>query len=350
MKILGQWNTFSFPCVIIDNNELCRWEMSLKMTEKTKKWYQTLMLVFPLLLVSGLAIYIQKNGATFEKIKSVNLSLLFLLIGIHAFHFLLLGVTHFYPLRKHKIFLNFKEWFGLCTLSELFNMLLPAKGGTAIRMMYINDKKGLPVREFLSMGLAVILTGSSLLGIIGVIYCRFFLRKHNIIFDALESLFIGITISSVLLISVTEIFSKVFKCERKYSPKKYLTDKKIILISILCYLGMFAVYPLKIYLSFKAIGIDIHLGDSFEISLILLTTSFFQILPGNIGIKEVATGYIAQQYGIQFETALLASLVDRAVLLLFLCPFGAYFYWELLLGAKLPKFNWIKTKPVTPLQ
>lgn len=310
------------------------------MSERNKKIYHSLLLFLSALLLLGLGFYVQKNSASFEKIKSINIGLILILVSIHALNYLLLGITHVYPLKKHNITLKFKEWYGLCTVSELFNMLLPAKGGTAIRMMYINEKKKLPIREFLSMGLAVVLTGFSLLGIVGTIYCHFFLNKQNLVFVALESLFIALTISSFLLIFASEIITRIFKMERKFSPKKYLMDKKIVLVSLLCYLGMFILYPIKIYLSFKAIGVFIHPFDSFEISLILLASSFFQILPGNIGVKEVATAYIAQEYGIQFETALLASLVDRAILLLFLFPFGAYFYWNLLLDASLPKINW----------
>jgi len=313
------------------------------MSERAKKIYHSILLILSMALLIGLGFYVNKNSSSFEKIKSVNVGLIFSLIGIHALNYLFLGITHFYPLRKHTIFLKFKEWYGLCTVSELFNMLLPAKGGTAIRMMYINEKKGVPIKEFLSMGLAVVLTGFSLLGVVGTIYCHFYLQKHNIVFVALESMFIALTVSSFLLIFASEILTKIFKMERKYSPKKYLVDKKIVLVSISCYLGMFVLYPIKVYLSFKAVGIHIHFVDSFEISLILLASSFFQILPGNIGVKEVATAYIAQEYGIQFETALLASLVDRAILLLFLFPSGAYFYWDLFLGAALPKINWAKT-------
>lgn len=313
------------------------------MSDRNKKIYHGVLLFLSAALLLGLGFYVHKNSATFEKLKSIDISLIFILIGIHALNYLLLGITHFYPLRRHNIFLKFREWYGLCTVGELFNMLLPAKGGTAIRMMYISEKKKLPMREFLSMGLAVALTGFSLLGIVGTIYCHFFLGKQNLVFVALESLFIALTISSFILIFASEMITKIFKIERKFSPRKYLTDKKIVLVSILCYMGMFLLYPVKIYLSFKAIGIIVNPMDSFEISLILLATSFFQVLPGNIGVKEVATAYIAQQYGIQFETALLASLVDRAILLLFLFPLGAYFYWELLLDASLPKINWQRT-------
>ena len=312
------------------------------MTDRTKKIYHRFLLIFSVLLLIGFALYVHKNNTSYQKLKSIDLSLIFLLMGIHALNYFLLGITHFYPLRKHQIFLKFKEWYGLCTVSELFNLLLPAKGGTAIRMMYINEKTGLSKREFLSMGLSVILAGFSLLGLLGTGYCHYFLKKHNIVFEALESLFIALTISSFLLIFSTELISRVFKFKRKYSVKKYLSDKKLVSISILCYFGMFALYPLKIYLSFKATGIHIQFSDSLEISLILLVTSFFQILPGNIGIKEVATAYIAQQYGIQFEAALIASLIDRAILVLFLFPLGAYFYWDLFLGARLPNVQWKK--------
>lgn len=312
------------------------------MSERTKKIYHKVLLILSAALLLGFFIYLKNHSSSFEKIKYIDLRLIFLLVSLHALNYLLLGITHFYPLRRHKIFLRFREWYGLCTVSELFNLLLPAKGGTALRMMYINEKKELPIRELLSMGLSVIITGFSLLGILGVTYCHFFLEKNNLVFSALESLFVALIISAFLMVFSSELLARLFKVERKYSLKKYLTDKKIVSISLLCYMGMFILYPLKIFLSFKAIGVGIHLFDSLEISLILLVSSFFQILPGNIGIKEIATGYIAKQYGIDFELALLASLVDRAILLLFLFPFGAYFYWNLLLDSSVPKINWAR--------
>lgn len=310
------------------------------MNEKYKKIYHKILLILSLGLIVGLIYYIHKNSATFVKLKSIDINLVLMLIGLHAFNYLLLGITHFYPLKKHNIHLKFKEWYGLCTVSELFNMLLPAKGGTAVRMMYIHEEKKLPIAEFVSMGLAVVLVGFSLLGIVGTVYCHFFLEKNQTVFIVLESIFAVITMASLLLIFASNAIGKIFKLDEKYSLEKYLSDKKLVLVSLLCYLGMFIIYPMKVYLSFKAIGIIINPIDSFEISLILLASSCFQILPGNIGIKEVATAYIAQQYGINFEVALLASLVDRAILLLFIFPFGAYFYWTLFLDASFSKINW----------
>ena len=312
------------------------------MSESTRKFYHSILFILSLALLVGLGFYVQKNSTTFAQLKTIRLEYIFLLVLIHALNYWLLGMTHKLPLKKHQINLKFKEWYGLCMVSELFNMLLPAKGGTGIRMLYLKDKKGLAMREFLSMSFAIVLIGFTFLGFVGWIYCQFFLKKNHVVFTLLESIFVALTVSGILLIFATEAIGKLFKFKRQYSPKLYLKDSKLTSLATLCWIGMFLLYPVKVYLSFIAIGVDLNFADSFEISLILLAASLFQVLPGNIGVKEIVTAYIGKQYGIEFEVALLASLIDRAILLLFLFPVGFYFYWQLFLEATLPKINWAK--------
>lgn len=313
------------------------------MSENTRKFYHSILFILSLALLIGLGFYVQKNSTTFSQLKTIRIEYILLLVGIHAFNYWLLGMTHKLPLKKHQINLKFKEWYGLCMTSELFNMLLPAKGGTGIRMLYLKDKKGLAMREFLSMSFAIVLIGFTFLGFIGLAYCQFFLKKNHVVFTLLESIFFALTISGMLLIFATEAIGKLFKMKRKYSPKVYLKDSRLTGLATLCWIGMFLLYPVKVYLSFIAIGIDLNFSDSFEISLILLAASLFQVLPGNIGVKEIVTAYIGKQYGIEFETALLASLIDRAILLLFLFPVGFYFYWQLFLEASLSNISWART-------
>ncbi|NOT77383.1 MAG: flippase-like domain-containing protein [Bacteriovoracaceae bacterium] len=312
------------------------------MSEKSKIIYHRSLVLLSFILIIGLGFYIHNNTSTFILIKNIRLDIVLALILIHVINYWLLGLTHKLPLKKHQINLKFKEWYGLCMVSELFNMLLPAKGGTGIRMLYINDKKKLAMREFLSMSFAIVLIGFTLLGLIGLAYCQIYLKKTHIVFSLLESVFLALSISGIILMFMTEAISKLFKFKRRYSPKNYLKDLKLTSIVSLCWIGMFVLYPVKVYLSFKAIGIDLNFYDSFEISLVLLAASLFQVLPGNIGVKEIVTAYIGRQYGIDFEVALLASIIDRAILLLFLFPVGFYFYWELFLESSLPRINWAR--------
>lgn len=313
------------------------------MSESSKKIYHRVLLLLSFALLAGLGFYVHKNEETFEKLKSIQLHFILLLVMIHALNYYLLGLTHKMPLKKHNIILKFKEWYGLCMASELFNMLLPAKGGTGIRMLYIKDKKGLSMREFLSMSFAIVLTGFTFLGIAGTLYCLFFLQKQHPVFTILESIFVALSVSGIILIFATEALGKLFNFKRKYTPKTYLMDFKLSTMATLCWIGMFILYPVKVYLSFKAIGVNLNFTDSFEISLILLAASLFQVMPGNIGVKEIITAYIGKQFGIDFEIALLASLIDRAILMLFLFPVGFYFYWQLFLDASLPRINFART-------
>lgn len=310
------------------------------MNSTWKNIYHSFLVILSLALLVGLGVYVYKNSASFEKLRSIDLNIILLLIGFHIINYLLLGITHAYPLSKYGVYLKFKDWYGLATISEMFNYLLPARGGTAIRLLYINEKYHITKRELVSMGLAVVTTGFLILGIFGAVYCHFFLTKVHPLFIALKWLYVVVTVCSLLFVLASDFLIKAFKLNDKYSPKKYLVDKKIMSVSSLCYLGMLLINPAKVYLSFKAIDVEITAVQSFEMSLILIASSFFQVLPGNIGVKEMATAYIAKQYGIGFETALLASLIDRAIMMLYLFPVGFYSYYALILKGSLAKINW----------
>lgn len=314
------------------------------MSEQTRKLYHSSLLLLCLVMLLGLGLYVQKNGSAFLYLKSIRPEFILLLLFTHALDFWLVGTIQRLPLRKHNITLTFKEWYGLCVTSELFNMLLPAKGGTGVRMLYMKDKKDLSMREFLSMSFAVVMIGFTFLGTVGLLYCHFFLKKNQSIFLIVESVFLSMAVSGFFLLFFTELVAKVFKFRRRYSPKIYLKDTKFTALTTLCWVGVFLLYPIKVYLSFTALGIDINFTDSFEISLILLIASLFQVLPGNMGVKEVVTAYIGKQYGIAFEAALLASLIDRVIMLIYLFPVGFYFYWQLFLEGNVPRMLMPKLK------
>lgn len=237
------------------------------------------------------------------------------------------------------------QWYGLSVVAELFNMILPANGGTGIRMMYLKDKKNLLLRQFLAMNFAVVLTGFTMLGIFGSLYFEFIVNKNDEVFKLLYSILVAMALSGILLLLFSEITGKLFKIKRKYSPKIYIFDTNFVFKMTLVWFAFFALYPIKIYLSFLALGVHIGVAESFEISLILLIASFFQVLPGNLGIRELIAAYTSSHYGINFEIALLASVIDRAALLVFLIPVGFYFYWELFLDANLPRFAFRLFKP-----
>lgn len=308
------------------------------MRASAKKLYNALLLLLSMILIAGIVSSLKNSSNVLNELSHLNLEILLLLILTHAVSFIFLALTQAMPLKKNNISLHFREYYGLLTVSELFNLVLPANGGSAIRMMYLKEKKALPIRQFLSMNFAILLIGFTMLGIVGTFYFQYFLNKNDSVFKLLESIFISLALCGILLLIISEILGRLFKIKRKYSPKIYLLDTKLNFKLTISWIIFFALYPVKIYLSFKAINLNIGFYEAFELSLILLITTFFQILPGNLGIKELVTVYISSHYGISLETALMASLIDRAAMTIYLLPLGSYYYWELILDGFTPKF------------
>lgn len=300
-------------------------------------------MLISLVTFCSLIIYLLFHGSNLLKITSIDLKYIIAIAALYFLHFIFLGLTHNLPLKKHSINLTFKDWFGLCIAGEFLNLIIPAKGGTALRMIYLKKTYQLSMRQFLSMGFAIVVSAFTLLGFLGACYVRLYIIKPNLVFTFLESIFWAMSISGILLILANETLSKIFHFQRKINPKIYLKDFSLISKTTFLYFALFSLYPLKIFLTFKAVGININFIDSFEISLAIILISIFQIIPGNIGIKELLTAYLASQYGINFEMALLASLIDRAILFVFLLPTGSYFYWTIILNKSIRK-NLIEAK------
>lgn len=315
------------------------------MGKRAKKIYHIVLIILSIVLIAAVVIALKNSSLTLLQLKDMNPLYLLALILLHSLGLIILGYTQYLPLKKINIQTSTKEWNALIIVSELFNLLLPANGGAGIRMMYLKDKKKLPIRQFLSMNFAVILTGFTMVGIVGTLYFQYVLVRNDSVFKMIESVFIALALCGILLLITSEIFGKLFKFKRKYSPKIYLFDTKLTAKLTFLWLIFFALYPLKIYLSFMTIGVHIGLQESLEIGLILMASTFFQVLPGNMGIKEIITAYVSTHYGINFETALLASLIDRAALMIYLVPVGMYFYWELFLDAVKPKMPAFLIRP-----
>jgi uncharacterized membrane protein YbhN (UPF0104 family) len=300
--------------------------------KRTKNFHFGTLSLISILLLAGLSFYIHSHSYLLSRIKNIPVSVIINLLIIHILGILFLAYAHQLTLKKTDIHLKKMKWMGLYIVSEFFNLLVPANGGSAIRMYYLKHTEKLSMRHFLTINFVINLLGFTLIGVIGLIYGHYFLVIKNIIIhDLLESFFISLTLSGFMLLFLSAFLRKIFKFKKVFSPKFYLKDYALILKILTCWLMVIFIYPLRIYFSFKAVGSEIQFTDSFEMSLILLASSLFQLLPSNIGIKEALTIYISRQYGIDFDVALLASLIDRALLILFLCPVGFFFYYKLFL-------------------
>ena len=105
------------------------------------------------------------------------------------------------------------------------------------------------------------------------------------------------------------------------TKKKKINDNLIVQKKNFWYIvWVIALFVLLKGLSFYLVFIAINYPVSFEHSLLVaslvLLSNMVSILPGNIGIRELLMGGILQLFGYDLSFIILASLVDRATVII----------------------------------
>ncbi len=299
------------------------------MAMKNKRFLNILNWLTSTALLLGIFAFILKNGSMSFKNIHFNYMVIALLPIISLIHSWLTSILQRNILFTQKINLNHQDSFSLSAIADLYNFLLPAKSGSLLRMIYLKENFNFSKRKFLSMSLASAMAGLSSLGLVGFLYTHFFFSNKDLIFVALESLFLALMIAAFFLVFSTEMVVRIFKLDKNNTPQKYLSDFSLVSNSITMYLISALVVPIRLFISFYAIGLTLSPLEALNLSLILIVISWIQILPGNLGIKEIALAYLAQKFGISYELSLIASLIDRGLALGYMVIVGKISYWRL---------------------
>lgn len=293
--------------------------------------YYFLKIIILITVLITLFVYLKNHEQVFYKIKTLSLKSLFALGSLHLLNIVAQSFVYYRPFKLEKLNFTLHEIIGLSFTTELFNHFLPAKAGTIVKMSYLKKTHGLNISTFLSINFALVVTSFSLLSFFGLGYIYLFNEHTSIVWNIAEIICWSLLISLFLIITINKSIHKIFKINRKINPRPYLKNGKLIFSALLIYAIVILLYPLRTELSFNLIGVSLTLSQSIELSFSLIVISLFQILPGNIGVKEAITVFLAQRFGVSAEAAVLASLIDRAVLIIILTPSSLYFYWSLFL-------------------
>ncbi len=284
-------------------------------------------LIILLILVLGITFFLINKIDAFEIMSKTNFQILTAVIFTHAISFLIIGFIYYLPLKKIDMQLSFKQWFGLSNLASLFNLIFPAKSGTALRWFYLKEFHQLPTKKFFSMNMLATGIGLISLSFLGLIITFLFPEKDSNLFSNIDSIFWTLFVLGSLIVVIL-IRNNPSKLKIMSSLPVELKNSKVFLSIFFCFFLVSILYPIRSYLTFYAIGIELSLFETLELSLLISVVSIFPILPGNIGIKEMAMVYIGKRYGISAELAIFASLIERVGLYVFLIPFGfsSYFF------------------------
>ena len=90
---------------------------------------------------------------------------------------------------------------------------------------------------------------------------------------------------------------------------------------------------LVLYFAFRAVGIHITAGVLVAGFAVGMVTTLIPILPGGLGAMELAMTAVYSQMGIDWDSALMASLIYRVVYYILPGIVSIFIYWGLQLSS-----------------
>lgn len=247
---------------------------------------------------------------------------------------LMLGVIFKYLIFIFGLNLPIREWLGLTSVNTMCNYYLPAQGGLIVRGAYLKRQYNFPFSRYASlvMGSQLVMLGvAATFGIIFLIISRDIFAENIL---PLLGLFGSVLIITLLIYQIIPTLAIQSARFDKLKPflQQFIKGLEIwrqhrvapVYLSLLMVIVIF-LWGLRLYACFMAIGEPVNFVQIMIIQTLINLSLVISVTPGNLGVKEGITAFSANLVGISPTTALLASLVDRAVTILVVFSMGMVF-------------------------
>lgn len=290
---------------------------------KHKKTLGILITVFSLFAIG---IYLYVNRTIFLELKNIRLLPLVFITLLHIISLYNNGIALKLLALPFKI--KLKNYFLLSIASTFFNLITPFKGGAGIRAIYMKKRYQLKYSEFAAAlfgNYVIISLVTALLGLIIIVFIYF---QEAIFSPAVTLVFLVIPAVSILIIK-TKIPFKNEKIREITGGWQIIKTDKILIIKLAALTCIsILIIGLQNWITFRALGIEISLIQSFYVAIVGTLGIFINITPGSLGITEALYLFSAKIINIDPAYALLAALIIRAsslILMLIAGPIANYF-------------------------
>lgn len=200
---------------------------------------------------------------------------------------------------------------------------LPMRIGTVLRFRYFKKMHGLEYTRFGGIAvlrLVILVIASGLLGIIGLI--GFNLVKGESVNGLLWILFPGMVIFPLIswYILVRHLHipggrAGEFLVRFLSGFASIRAQPRVAGFVLILLLGQFAMLAVRLYISFDVLQVSLSPWVLIMLAPMATLFAFLTITPGNLGLREWIIGVLSVAAGYQFEGAVFAGVVDRAVLM-----------------------------------
>lgn len=293
-----------------------------------------------LLTIVGIIVFIYLNKDELKYLTNIHISNLIFLIGIALLPVSTNALLFRNNISIFKINLPFIEWFGLTVSNTMYNYLLPARGGIALRGMYLKNEYNLPYSKYLTF-----ISGTYILNLLNAALLASISSLILIFFGILNKyIFFYLSLLSFIIIFLAIIFLYKFNPDKIPAKNKILkfvknsahsikhfknNPNKIKKLVVLQITFIFAL-SLRLFFVFYVLNIHTNYFIIVFINSLVVFSMIFSITPGNIGIKEGIIGLSSSLLNISFDKAVMVALIDRFVAIIIVFAVGLFFSNKLL--------------------
>jgi uncharacterized membrane protein YbhN (UPF0104 family) len=210
--------------------------------------------------------------------------------------------------------LPFLAAFEYSAMNTFFNTVLPMKGGVLVRGLYLKKRYDVTWGSYLF----VMATGQTIqLALLAFIAVGFYfagelpLHLPKLPISAILVAFLGIL--AVCAVAIYLRMEMILKFAGKVvrGLRLWVENMPRLLWYVVATLAFQGLGALRLWLAFSLVGYTPTLTEICVLYAALAAGLSWAITPGNLGVKEAAIVLLAAIVGINTETALAASIVDR---------------------------------------
>ncbi len=273
------------------------------------------------------------NSDKLKKLLEISIPNLLLISLLAIITFVGNGIKNVLLLIPFKVRLKFTEWFGLSVINSFWNYL-PFQGGLVAKGLYLKRQHNFAYTEYASTVSASYLITFFTFGLVGCIGLALaFFANHA--FALMPVLIYGLLVISPL-IGVLIIYRgaswnvKFPRLARFFTGARIIfKDKKTVAKLILLDVGMLALFVVRLAACFWATGLHVDFYFILLVTPIALLSIFVTITPGGLVVREALIGLFAFWYSLNVSDIVVASLLDRAVLMVWVFVLGIIFNYYL---------------------
>ncbi|MBI4383430.1 MAG: flippase-like domain-containing protein [Nitrospinae bacterium] len=290
-----------------------------------------------LALVLFAAVYFARSNLDeIKKIQNVRAETVLSLVVLNLLSRMTVGYRIKTVSRIYGIDIGFGEWFGVAAINSFYNYLL-AKSGTLANAMYFGKKYGVSMPNYIvTFGSTHVFTllACGIVGLPASVYAA----GRGYPADALCALFLFLLAVPCVLIFFPDLEwkggstlqNKARSLLQGWSVLR--RSKETCALLLLCELSNLLFFALRFYLAFQAFGYDLDFWVSLLLSPVTLLSGFIGITPAALGIREAAGGLLTRLLGFGMQAGVLATVLDRAVVMTIAFTLGPFFSYTLLKG------------------